>query len=114
MTAAEVPSAEQPIGAGECWIVSCTRTDTRRYIIGPACDEHAPWAFAGHKNPRTQRDPARTEKALRVAPTPLFQKGGTDLDKEKPGGYMSRQRAMKIAEQRDATSTLQHPERTTQ
>lgn len=97
-----VPSAEQSVGHGECWFIECDRSDTRLYIIGPACDQHAPWAITGRKDPRTQIDQTRTEPAMRIAPTPLYAKGGTDIDKLKPGGYVSRQRAVKIAAERDA------------
>lgn len=113
MTVTEIPSAEQTVGHGKCWFIECNRTDTRIYIIGPACDQHAPWAIAGHVDPSTQIDPTRCEDVLRIMPTPLYAKGGTDIDKLKPGGYVSRQRAVKIAAERDATSTIQHPERTT-
>jgi hypothetical protein len=98
------------IRAGDvCWRVDCQSTNTRAYITGPACDQHAPWAHAARVDPRTQIDPAHTEKALRKQATPLWAKGATDIAKERPGGYMSKQRAERIAAERDATSTLQHP-----
>lgn len=96
-----------------CVTVSCGSTDTHPYLNGAHCDQHAPWAVAGHKDPRTQIDPARTDAAMRIAATPMFAIGGTDLNKQRPGGYKSRQAAIKEAAQRDASSTLQHPERTT-
>lgn len=99
--------------AGVCWFVACDSTQTRLYLSGPACLDHTPWAIHGHRNPADQVDPTRTEKALRTAPTPLFAKGGTDIDKDKPGGYVSAQRAQRQAQERDAVSTLQHPERAT-
>lgn len=99
--------------AGPCYTPRCESTDTRRYLTGPHCDPHSPWGIAGRPDPRTQIDPTRREDVLRVAPTPEFAKGGTDINKERPGGYVSRQRAVKLAAERDATSTIQHPERTT-
>lgn len=37
------------------------------YSCGRRCDEHSPWALAGHKDPRTQVDPRYTADALRAA-----------------------------------------------
>lgn len=88
--------------AGACCANPCPRADTKRYLNSIACPEHAPWAIAGRLDPATQIDPARTEKALRIRPTPIWAKGGTDINKERPGGYVSRQRAQKIAAERDA------------
>lgn len=34
---------------------------------------------------------------MRIMPTPPWAKGGTDINKDRPGGYMSRQRAAKIS-----------------
>lgn len=81
-----------------CWSPPCGRTDTRLYLVGHACPEHTPAALAGRPEPDTQIDPARTDKAMRIMPTPHWSKGGTDLNKERPGGYVSRQRAQKIAD----------------
>lgn len=88
--------------AGTCIALECGSTETRRYTTGPACSAHSPWGIAGRPDPTSLIDPERTDRALRVAVTPLWAKGGTDIDKEKPGGYVSRQRATKIAAERDA------------
>lgn len=85
-----------------CVALGCSSTDTRRYLNGPACDQHSPWALAGHKDPRTQIDPERTNTAMRISSASVWSPGGTDIDKLKPGGYVSRQRAQKIAAERDA------------
>lgn len=94
--------------AGSCWALDCLSTDTRRYLNGPACDQHAPWAHAGRPAPWTQVDPARTDAAMRISSASTWVMGGTDIDKTRPGGYVSRQRAIKLAAERDALSTLQH------
>lgn len=86
----------------KCWRIDCTSTDTHPYISGDSCDEHAPWALLGHPNPTTHIDPARTDRAMRIMPTPLWAKGGTDIAKERPGGYKSKQRAQREADERDA------------
>lgn len=99
--------------AGTCIALACESTVTRRYITGPQCDQHAPWAVAGHPDPATQIDPTRTDRAMRVQSASPWVKGGTDIQKERPGGYVSTYRAKKLAAERDATSTIQHPERTT-
>lgn len=99
--------------AAPCIALACESTTTRRYLNGPACDQHSPWALAGRPDPRTQVDPARTDAAMRVTSATPWAMGGTDLGKTRPGGYISRQRAQKIAAQRDATSIIQHPERKT-
>lgn len=95
----------------ECWRIDCTSTDTHPYISGPACDLHAPWAMNRRPDPTSQVNPAATERVLRAVDTPVWAKGATDIQKERPGGYKSRQRAQREAEQRDAVSVLQHPER---
>lgn len=94
-----------------CIALACASTTTRRYLNSDACDQHSPWAIAGRPDPRTQIDPDLTDSARRISSASPWTEGATDLDKRKPGGYMSRQRAKKIAAQRDATSVLQHPHR---
>lgn len=79
-----------------CWAIACPSTDTKRYLNAFACSEHTPAKMAGHPEPPIS-DPTRTEKAMRKLATPKWAKGGTDLNKERPGGYVSRQRAEKIA-----------------
>lgn len=85
-----------------CIAVACQSTITRRYLNGPACDPHSPWALAGHKDPRTQIDPSRTDAAMRITSASPWAMGGTDLDKTRNGGYVSKQRAIRIAAERDA------------
>lgn len=96
---------------GTCAVPGCSSTETRRYTTGPACASHSPWGHAGRPDPTTLIDPARTDAALRITSASPWVMGGTDVDKLKPGGYVSKYRAEKIAAERDATSTLQHPER---
>lgn len=83
--------------AGVCWSVRCDSTETRRYLVGPACALHTPAAIAGRPEPDTLVDPARTEKAMRVMHSPEWAKGATDVNKERRGGYVSKQAAVKIA-----------------
>lgn len=97
--------------AGPCVIPACVSTVTRRYTTGAACAPHSPWGHAGRPDPDSFIDPTRIERAMRIRPTPIWAKGATDLNKEKPGGYKSRQRAVREAVERDALSTLQHPTR---
>lgn len=33
----------------------CDRTDTRPYMTGPRCPDHAPWLLAGHADPASRR-----------------------------------------------------------
>lgn len=82
-----------------CWGAGafCGRTDTRRYLNADACPDHTPARIAGNREPATMVDPARTDAAMRIMHTSPWAKGGTDLDKEKPGGYVSKQRAARIA-----------------
>lgn len=88
--------------AGTCIAAGCSSAVTHRYTTGPACDDHAPWALAGRPAPWTLIDPARTDRAMRIMPTPIWAKGGTDIAKERPGGYKSKQRAQREADERDA------------
>lgn len=84
---------------GVCWSLVCDSTDTRRYLNGPACPEHTPARFAGHPEPGRTADGSWIAGSRR---TSTWAKGGTDINKERPGGYVSRQRAVKIAAERDA------------
>lgn len=73
-------------------------TDTRRYLNGYACPDHTPAKLYG------RAEPGRTADGSWIAQsqlTGLWAKGGTDINKERPGGYMSRQRAVNIAAERD-------------
>lgn len=92
------------MSAGECWAKTCDSTETRRYLIGPACALHTPAALASRPEPEHQVDYSRSAAAIRRAPTPAWTKGGTDLNKERPGGYMSRQRAARQHEARQAAA----------
>lgn len=85
--------------AGPCWAVQCPRIGTRRYLNGPACPDHTPAKLAGRNEPPH----GDGSWIARSHPTPTWAKGGTDINKERPGGYVSRQRAIKIAAERDAT-----------
>lgn len=96
-----------PLPPDVCHRVTCDqRTDGRRYLNGRYCTEHAP------KQPDV--DPARTAAGLRKAAglrsragqlSPYAVKGGSDIVKERPGGYVSRQRAERIAQ---GTAERQH------
>lgn len=85
--------------AGPCWALTCDRTDTKRYLNGPACPDHTPATFANRPESGLTADASWVATSRQ---TPIWAKGGTDLDKERPGGYVSRQRAVKIAAERDA------------
>jgi len=69
-----------------CWVPSCERVDTRRYLTGRCCPDHTPAAFAGHPEPPTG-DASWMDRAQRTVPST---KGATDINKERPGGYVSR------------------------
>lgn len=86
--------------SGCCWAGGCARTDTRRYLVGPACPQHTPAALAGHPEPDSQVDPDLTDHALRRARTPQWARSAVEVNKSRPGGYVSRQRAERIAEDR--------------
>lgn len=82
-----------------CWHVQCDSTDTAPYLGGPACPQHTPAAMYGRP------EPTGGDRGNWIASSPLtgiWVKGATDINKERPGGYMSKQRAQKIAAQRDA------------
>jgi hypothetical protein len=81
--------------AGTCYTEGCQRLEARRFVNAWRCPEHAPH--------QPTPDPARTAAALRKAGGrvdrlgPYAIKGGSDILKERPGGYVSRQRAQRIA-----------------
>jgi hypothetical protein len=80
---------------GSCYIVDCPSTKARRYVNEWLCEDHAPEVPVP--------DPDRTLSAIRIRTgrtsilSPFAVKGGTDLAKEKTGGYVSRERAARIA-----------------
>lgn len=82
-----------------CWVLGCLSTDTARYLIGYACPVHTPAAIDGRPEPTGGDQGAWIAGSQQ---TSVWAKGGTDLNKEKSGGYVSRQRAAKIAAERDA------------
>jgi hypothetical protein len=83
-----------------CDALDCDRGDTGRYLNGTYCPAHTPAATAGHPEPgRTAGDGGWINRTWH---TPTYAKGATDINKERPGGYMSRQRAVKIAAAKDA------------
>ena len=96
-----------PLPPDVCHRVTCDqRTDGRRYLNGRYCTEHAP------KSPTP--DPERTADGLRRLAgiqrrsyrlSPYAVKGGSDIVKERPGGYVSRQRAERIG---NGTAERQH------
>ena len=82
----------------ECNVPACRATDTREYIPGPRCPAHTPAALAGRPEP-PQTDASWIAKSRQTLPSA---QGGTDINKERPGGYTSRQKAQRIAATRDA------------
>jgi hypothetical protein len=76
----------------------CGASDAIRYLNWAACPEHTPAKFAGRNEP----PPQDASWILTSRQTLAGAKGGSDIDKERPGGYVSRQRAQKIAATRDA------------
>jgi hypothetical protein len=76
----------------------CGVDGARRYLNWAACPDHTPAKFGGRDEPPTQD----ASWVLASRQTLIGAKGGTDINKERPGGYMSRQRAKKIAVTRDA------------
>src|SRR5438552_1585218 len=81
-----------------CAVIECSRTDTRHYLNGKVCPDHTPAKAGGRPEP-VEHDASwigRSQQTLHGA------MGGVDINKTRTGGYMSRQRAVKIAQQRDA------------
>ena len=81
--------------AGTCYVCTETRR-CRRYVNGWRCSRHAPDVPVP--------DPERTLAAIRGERlslaemlNPLAIEGASDVLKKRPGGYVSRQRAAKIA-----------------
>ncbi len=81
-----------------CAAPSCDRTDTRLYLNGKVCPDHTPARAAGRQEPPT----GDSSWMATARPTLAGALGGSDINKTRPGGYVSRQKAKKIAEQRDA------------
>ena len=81
-----------------CDAVTCTLDGGRRYLNGRFCPDHTPAKMSGRPEPPEQD----TSWIARSRPTNPSTPGATDIDKLKPGGYMSRQRAQRIAASRDA------------
>lgn len=82
---------------GSCYAADCDAPAARRQLNGWFCEHH------GTVSPTP--DPDRTLTALRAAAgiqaetsmlSPWARKGGSDILKERPGGYVSRQRAERI------------------
>ena len=80
---------------GTCYRAGCPELPARRYVNEWLCRSHEP--------ERVEPDPERTRDALIAAAGrldllgPFAVKGGTDIVKSRPGGYVSRQRAERIA-----------------
>lgn len=81
-----------------CTVPRCEGTG-RRYLQGERCPQHTPAAEAGRPEPPVSLSGEWVTRSRQTLPSA---KGGSDLNKERPGGYMSRQRAEKIAATRDA------------
>jgi hypothetical protein len=77
---------------GTCYAPGCDGRAGGRYVNGWLCAEHRPDA--------PEPDPGRTLAALRtfVDGGRQARKGGSDIVKERPGGYVSRQRAERIGQ----------------
>ena len=82
--------------AGTCY--HCDAPSVGRWINAELCGAHSPEV--------PEPDPTRNLAALRKAAgqegrvaqlSPFAVKGGSDITKERPGGYVSRQRAARIA-----------------
>ena len=91
---------------GTCYAEGCRNHAARRHTNAWLCPDHAP-------NPPTP-DPARTFTGLMKAAgltarssqlSPWALKGGSKILKDRPGGYVSKQRAQRIA---DGTAERQH------
>ena len=72
--------------------------DTRQYLNGHVCPSHTPAANAGRPEP-VEHDASWIAASFQ---TPVGAVGGSDVNKTRSGGYVSRQRAQRIAETRDA------------
>jgi hypothetical protein len=78
-----------------CYRAGCSELPARRYINEWLCPTHEP--------ERVEPDLSRTLDALVAAGGrqdhlgPFAVKGGSDIVKSRPGGYVSRQRAERIA-----------------
>jgi hypothetical protein len=76
----------------------CGDSNARGYLNFWACPEHTPAKAANRPEP-PEGGGAWVLESRRTLPSA---RGGSDLDKERPGGYVSRQRAERIAQTRDA------------
>jgi hypothetical protein len=81
-----------------CTNPKCGRTDVRLYLTGRRCPLHTPAAVAGRPEP-IEHDASWIGRSWQ---TPVGALGGSDINKTRSGGYTSRQKAVKIAQQRDA------------
>jgi hypothetical protein len=81
-----------------CASPGCERTDTRAYLTGRRCPDHTPAKAAGRQEP-VEHDASWIGRSWQ---TPVGALGGSDINKTRSGGYTSRQKAVKIAQQRDA------------
>lgn len=81
-----------------CDALPCRETQLRRYLNGWFCASHTPAAMAGHAEPHGQ-DASWIGRSRQTLPGA---RGGSDINKERPGGYVSRQKAARIAATRDA------------
>jgi hypothetical protein len=81
-----------------CAAVECVSTDTRQYLNGHVCSDHTPARAAGRSEP-VEHDASWIGQSWQ---TPAGAVGGSDINKTRTGGYTSRQKAKKIAQQRDA------------
>jgi len=78
--------------AGTCYAVGCPDWAEGRYLRG--------WFCAAHRPDVPVPDPARTLAGMRsfVDGARQARKGGSDILKDRPGGYVSRQRAERIGQ----------------
>jgi hypothetical protein len=81
-----------------CSAPGCGRTETRAYLTGRRCSAHTPAKAGGRPEP-IEHDASWIGRSWQ---TPVGALGGSDINKTRSGGYTSRQKAVKIAQQRDA------------
>jgi hypothetical protein len=81
-----------------CASPTCESTNTRAYLTGRRCPDHTPAKAAGRAEP-IEHDASWIGRSWQ---TPVGALGGSDINKTRTGGYTSRQKAVKIAQQRDA------------
>jgi len=78
-----------------CNVPACAATETHLFISGRFCPVHTPAATAGRPEPGRTGDSSWMSRIRHH--TLAGTKGASDINKERPGGYKSRQSGQKDA-----------------